>query len=266
MSCLVCHQPHDLRGTTCAECLEELKLSIAITPEQVRACGGQPTTAVFVDAWGRAHSVRRTTIIGRSRDEDGLVILDGTISRRHAALKLRGDAWLLTDLGSSNGTFIEGRRLHAETQLRDGEQVRFGDVKFFFLEGVLAVPDVDTSTLGAFTVRGPVQPVARKPIQIELREPTGGGGGFAVIDGKTVSLTLPQFELLALLQARGQSGEGFVAAAELVRRLSLDSTEPSEDHIRQLVRRLRRVLFKVGIQDLIESRYGAGYRLSLFRS
>ena len=60
-----------------------------------------------------------------------------------------------------------------------------------------------------------------------------------------------------------ESIRGFVHPTELIRSLSLESSVPSEDHVRQLVRRLRRVLFKAGIENVIESRYGAGYRLRL---
>lgn len=270
MSCLVCHEQRELLGVACAECLEELKPAIAITPEQVRARGAAATTAVLVDPWGRAHPVPQRSIIGRGLD-DGLVILDPTTSRRHAALELRDGAWWLRDFGSANGTYVEGRRIDGETRLRDGDQVRFGEVKLFFLDEVLAPPDVDTGSLGAFTVRGPFRRAQSEPpaaqLTIELREPTGGGGGVAVIDGIPVQLTLPQFELIALLWQRARGGTGgFVHASELVRTLSLDSAEPGEDHVRQLVRRLRRILFKAGIDGLVESRYGSGYRLALLRT
>ena len=232
--------------------------------------GSHVTTAVLVDAWGRPHQVRQTTIVGRLHDEDGLSILDATISRRHASLGLRDNGWLLTDFGSSNGTYVEGLRVTREVRVRDGDRLRFGNVKFFFLDGITAPPDVDTSMLGAFTVRarGTVAPPAPpNAIVIELREPTGGGGGVAVIDGTPVQLTLPQFELISLLCKRAQAGgSGFVNVPELASTLSLDSAAPNEDHVRQLVRRLRRLLAKAGIVGLIESSYGAGYRLALLRA
>lgn len=272
MSCLVCHEQRPLVGVACAECLEALRPAFAITPEQVRMRGGRgATTSVLVDSWGRTHALRRRTVVGRVLDEEGLEILDATISRQHACLELRDDTWFVRDFGSSNGTFVEGQRIEAETPLRDGERVRFGAVELFFLDAITAPPDVDTNALGGFTVRDPLRGATTQPlpkrIAIELREPTGGGGGVAVIDGKPVQLTVPQFELVALLYQRAQSGKsGFVPASELVHTLSLDSVEPSEDHIRQLVRRLRRVLFKAGISGLVESRYGSGYRLALLRS
>jgi DNA-binding response OmpR family regulator len=65
------------------------------------------------------------------------------------------------------------------------------------------------------------------------------------------------------VSAEHESIRGFVHPTELIRTLSLESAEPSEDHVRQLVRRLRRIFFKAGIENVIESRYGAGYRLRL---
>lgn len=272
MSCLVCHQPRELVGAACAECLEELAASLAITPEQVLMQGGQPTTAALIDAWGRAHALRRRTLIGRVIDDEGLMILDATISRSHATIELRDNAWYLHDVGSANGTFVEGRRVEGQTLLRDGDRLMFGGVKFFFLDNVTAAPDLDASALRGFTVRatgGMATPDARAPaaLAIELREPSGGGGGVAVIGGTPVQLTVPQFELISLLYQRSRDGSaGYVQVSELVRTLSLESTEPTEDHVRQLVRRLRRVLAKANLPDLIESRYGLGYRLALLRA
>src|SRR5690606_29026863 len=91
MSCLVCHEQRPLVGVACAECLEGLKPAFAITPEQLRMRGGPPTTSVLVDPWGRAHALPRRTVVGRVLDEDGLEILDATISRQHALLELRDE-------------------------------------------------------------------------------------------------------------------------------------------------------------------------------
>jgi pSer/pThr/pTyr-binding forkhead associated (FHA) protein len=275
MTCLVCREQKETTGVACAECLEELKLTIAITPEQVTVHGTHPTPAALVDPWGRLHRLQRKTTIGREHEEEGLRILDATISRKHALLELRGDVWTLTDLGSSNGTSVEDNSLTAAVTLRDGERIRFGSLALFFLDDVGAAPQAETS-LDGFTVKGPIDlktkeipRIAVKDRTIELREPTGGGGGVVIVDGKPIQLTLPQFELVSILYQRGLVGaehesiRGFVHPTELIRTLSLESAVPSEDHVRQLVRRLRRVLFKAGIENMIESRYGAGYRLRL---
>lgn len=275
MTCLVCREQRETTGVACAECLQELAPTIAITPEQVSVKGSHPTPAALVDPWGRLHRLQKKTTIGREHEEDGLRILDATISRRHAFLELQKDGWMLRDLGSSNGTYVEDTTLTAPQVLRDGERIKFGSIAFLFLDDVGAQPQVDTS-LDGFTVKGPVMletnelpRIEVRDRTIELREPTGGGGGVVIIDGKPIQLTLPQFELVSILYQRSLVGtehdsiRGFVHPTELIRSLSLDSAVPSEDHVRQLVRRLRRVLFKAGFENVIESRYGAGYRLRL---
>ena len=275
MTCLVCREQRETTGVACIECLQELALTIAITPEQLSVRGNHPTPAALVDPWGRLHRLQRRTTVGREHDDEGLVILDSTISRKHAVLELQKDGWHLKDLGSSNGTFVEDTAVPATQTLRDGERVKFGSLAFFFLDDVGAAPQAETP-LDGFTIKGPVvletKEIERVPIKdrtIELREPTGGGGGVVIIDGKPIQLTLPQFELVSILRERSLVGSehdsvrGFVHPTELMRSLSLESAVPSEDHVRQLVRRLRRVLFKAGFENVIESRYGAGYRLRL---
>jgi pSer/pThr/pTyr-binding forkhead associated (FHA) protein len=54
-----------------------------------------------------------------------LVLTDDTVSRRHAALVVRDGAWRIVDLGSSNGTWVNGRRV-VEAEVRPGDDVRLG--------------------------------------------------------------------------------------------------------------------------------------------
>ena len=91
MTCLVCREQRETTGVACAECLQELALTIAITPEQLSMHGTHPTPAALVDPWGRLHRLQRKTLIGREHEEDGLRILDSTISRKHAVLELQKD-------------------------------------------------------------------------------------------------------------------------------------------------------------------------------
>jgi hypothetical protein len=102
----------------------------------------------------------------------------------------------------------------------------------------------------------------------KLHEPTGGGGGVVEVEGKQVQLTTTQFELMALMVRRMAAEvhqpelvRGFVRSSELIADLSWDTREPSENHVKQLVRRVRRALMKAEIGDLIESRHRFGYRL-----
>lgn len=64
-------------------------------------------------------------VLGRSADCD-VVLRDPSISRRHASLLLRGGRLTLADLGSSNGTFIDGERVEATTRITGPCTVRLG--------------------------------------------------------------------------------------------------------------------------------------------
>ena len=61
------------------------------------------------------------------RDCDGLVLADAMVSRRHLHLELTGNAVVLSDLGSTNGTFVDGVRVAAPVVFRAGIEVRLGD-------------------------------------------------------------------------------------------------------------------------------------------
>src|SRR5690242_12853608 len=124
-SCLVCHEQRKLVGAVCAECRDELRPTVAITPEQVRTQGQQLSAAVLVDPFGRLHRLPPRTLVGRELDGDGLLILDSTISRRQASLEERATGWVLLNFSAVNCTLVEGKPVTAETALHDGERVQF---------------------------------------------------------------------------------------------------------------------------------------------
>lgn len=70
----------------------------------------------------------RAVVLGRALTSDFSVV-DPTISRRHAELRVAGDGVQVRDLQSSNGTFVNGVRV-AEGVLRPGDQITFGKVVF----------------------------------------------------------------------------------------------------------------------------------------
>jgi FHA domain/Domain of unknown function (DUF1707) len=63
--------------------------------------------------------------LGRSRYCD-VVVEHDTVSRRHAELWRDGDRCYVTDLGSSNGTWVGGRRVESERRVRSGDQILLG--------------------------------------------------------------------------------------------------------------------------------------------
>ena len=77
---------------------------------------------------GTEFAVAGTMTLGRDGD-NGIVLGDASISNRHARLERVRDGWRLVDLGSTNGTFVNGRGVDAGgVVLRGGEQISFGAV------------------------------------------------------------------------------------------------------------------------------------------
>jgi predicted component of type VI protein secretion system len=66
----------------------------------------------------------RPAILGRSRACD-LVLADDSVSRRHAMVVCEGDRIILTDLGSTNGTFVNGRQI-TQAEVQPGDHLRLG--------------------------------------------------------------------------------------------------------------------------------------------
>jgi len=69
--------------------------------------------------------------IGRA-DYNDLVIPDESVSTAHAKLQRREGVWVLVDLDSTNGTFVDGERVKGEAPLSPGVTVRFGDIPLVF--------------------------------------------------------------------------------------------------------------------------------------
>jgi len=70
------------------------------------------------------------TVIGRSRECD-VVVPDPNASRRHAEVRREGNGWVVRDLGSTNGTLVNGRRV-AQAPLRHGDRLTVGLTEVVF--------------------------------------------------------------------------------------------------------------------------------------
>ena len=72
--------------------------------------------------------------IGRGSENN--VVLDGdSVSRRHAHVEQRGDAWWVVDDGSTNGTFVNDEQIRRELRLSNGDRVKVGPTIFKYLTG-----------------------------------------------------------------------------------------------------------------------------------
>ncbi|RPJ18571.1 MAG: FHA domain-containing protein [Chloroflexi bacterium] len=73
--------------------------------------------------------------IGRDSTNE-IVINDAEVSRRHARLTFQGGKYVLEDLGSTNGTFVNGQRLAGPRVLKAGEVVSFGEQIVLVFEAI----------------------------------------------------------------------------------------------------------------------------------
>jgi hypothetical protein len=81
---------------------------------------------------GRAYVLHQdATTLGRTTGND-VLIPDGTVSRHHAQLCFQGTGWVIEDVGSSNGTWVNGTRIQHATRLEHNDEVRLGDEMLTF--------------------------------------------------------------------------------------------------------------------------------------
>ena len=70
--------------------------------------------------------------VGRAESNDVVLAADGTTSRLHMALERFASGWCARDLGSRNGTFVNGERIWSERVLRPGDEIRVGQTRLVY--------------------------------------------------------------------------------------------------------------------------------------
>ncbi|GAA4249125.1 hypothetical protein GCM10022255_031820 [Dactylosporangium darangshiense] len=95
----------------------------------------------------RRVEIADVTEIGRGKGPGLIGLAHPGVSRRHARLQVLGDRLLVTDLGSRNGTFVDGRRISAPTVLAPGAEVRVAGVRLT-VSGAGAAPAVQSKEPG----------------------------------------------------------------------------------------------------------------------
>lgn len=105
----------------------------------------------FLETEGRRVELRDGDLtLGRSRNCE-VMLRDPSVSRGHALLSIRGSQVTLQDLKSSNGTYVNGRLLEAETPLADGDRFVVGETEVFLrrLDGPQELREVPERTEAA---------------------------------------------------------------------------------------------------------------------
>ena len=92
--------------------------------------GGTAETATLEWAGGIITIDQRVVVIGRSSDCE-IRVDDANVSRRHAEVRRIGDGYSLVDLGSTNGTEVNGQRIQ-ETALMSGDVIAVGTTRITF--------------------------------------------------------------------------------------------------------------------------------------
>lgn len=192
---------------------------------------------------------RDTFVIGRGGECD-LILPERQVSREHVRIFREGDSFILEDLDSKNGTWLNAEQLRAErAPLKDGDEITIAmAVRITFVDSESTAPIIPDEALGLLGLgRLRLEPSARR----------------VFIAGAEVDppLSLPQYRLLELLY----QGNGSVCTREeVVNHVWPDAAADgvSEQAIDALVRRLRDRLSEVDdSHQYVVTVRGHGFRL-----
>jgi hypothetical protein len=114
------HEPDDQAGRT----MVYSTAGRVAEPLEERARSRSETALLLLD--GKRIVVGPTGVsLGRSRQCE-VVVDDPNVSRRHAEIRPRGGSWVLIDLGSTNGSSLNGRRIDNPEVLKPGDEIELG--------------------------------------------------------------------------------------------------------------------------------------------
>jgi pSer/pThr/pTyr-binding forkhead associated (FHA) protein len=82
---------------------------------------------------GAEYDLRRGATLGRGESAD-IRLEDPFASAHHARIERQGDVLVIEDLGSTNGTFLNGEQLSGPQPLHPGDRIRIGDHEFSYVQ------------------------------------------------------------------------------------------------------------------------------------
>jgi hypothetical protein len=276
MGCLCCGATAEV-GALCRTCALEVAPCDGLIPDHVRSnVDAMEAAGWLVDGFGAAHAVAPKTTIGRNHEGE-LVILASSVSREHAELRKRDGAWDIRDLGSRNGTLVDGARTQGRQPLAARALVKIGDVALWFLAEVmhepLPPPSMATASAGGGLVRYQLAPGQLELCLVGTADAGAGGALLSRAAGAERwterGLAPLEYQLLRALCARATEEatspsivRGCVQTRQLARDLPFQSKYANEENVRQVVRRLRGVLGELGVEGMLAVAPGRGYYLS----
>jgi hypothetical protein len=262
-------------GVLCTGCAASVTPCAGLLPPHLTARAGTADAAGWlIDGFGTPHPVAAgRSIVGRRTDAE-IAVQHASVSRDHAELVPGGGGWTLRDLGSRNGTTVEGEA-HTRGALREITRVRFGEVGFVFVGRPGAMPvraprGVETASVGSGLSRVLLRSASLELCLVSTGDDAAGGLLLHRPPGATAwtesSLPALEFRLLWLLSSRALEharaptrAGACVPAKQLVRTLPFVSKHASEENVRQLVHRLRDSLARVGAGAVVETHPRLGY-------
>ncbi len=123
----------------------------------------------LTDPTEREHPLTNDVVtIGRAVEND-IVITSRRVSREHASLRREGWRVILDDLNSTNGTFLNGERVLKPVMLRDGDQVKIGDVILTFHDPNITIRETPFPNLEVDPAAGTAR-VDRRPVDLSAKE------------------------------------------------------------------------------------------------
>ena len=134
MRCAECGTQQPPGSVFCGTCGAPLPADTLAAAGLARPISSGLTGQLVVESGagqGREFQVQGTMRIGRTADNE-IALDDSQISRHHAAISREADGFSLEDLGSTNGTFLNGGRIVEQHHLKDGDRIRVGNTTLAF--------------------------------------------------------------------------------------------------------------------------------------
>jgi hypothetical protein len=275
MGCLCCGAAAEV-GALCRACAKDVVPCEGLIADHVRSTVPTPDASAWaVDGFGNPHALADTTVCGRQHD-GGLVVLAASVSREHAELRRTDAGWVVRDLGSRNGTFVDGTRAQGRVTLPERALVKLGDVALWFLAEVAMEPappaSLATGSAGGL-VRYNLAHAGGELCVIGGADAVSGGsllfrkrGADAWTERGLSTLELQLLRALCVRSAEEASSpstvRGCVPTKQLARDLTFQSKYANEENVRQVVRRVREVLAEAGADGVLAVAPGRGYYLT----
>lgn len=118
---------------------------------------------------------QRTWIIGRDPRRVVIPIQDKRLSRFHAAIRyVENRGFYLVDLGSSNGSFVNGELVRQSSVLKDGDRIRLGSLSFIFFlcESAQVTESLSAETLAELKHRQPLLSASQERLNRQILDPS----------------------------------------------------------------------------------------------